>query len=239
MKEIVININNVTKIFNLYHSKKFLFKSIFSKNKYEKFKALNQVSLKIEKGESIGIVGLNGSGKTTLLRIIAGITKPSSGNVSVLGKIASLTELEAGFQPDLSGKENIYLNGLIIGMTKKEINKQYSKIVNFAGLKKFIDLPLYSFSQGMKLRLAFSIIVNSNPDILLIDENIAVGDKNFRGKCIEKILKLTSQGKTLIVASHWLHFLRICCNRVVWIDKGKIKLVGESKKVLNLYNKNK
>jgi len=239
MKEIVININNVTKIFNLYHSKKFLFKSIFSKNKYEKFKALNQVSLKIEKGESIGIVGLNGSGKTTLLRIIAGITKPSSGNVSVLGKIASLTELEAGFQPDLSGKENIYLNGLIIGMTKKEINKQYSKIVNFAGLKKFIDLPLYSFSQGMKLRLAFSIIVNSNPDILLIDENIAVGDKNFRGKCIEKILKLISQGKTLIVASHWLHFLRICCNRVVWIDKGKIKLVGESKKVLNLYNKNK
>jgi ABC-type polysaccharide/polyol phosphate transport system ATPase subunit len=239
MDETVIKINKVTKIFYLNHGRKLLLKSIFRKNNYEKFKALDNISLDILKGESVGIVGLNGSGKTTLIRVIAGITTPTSGTVSVMGKIASLTELEAGFHPDLSGKENVLLNGLIIGMTRKEINKRYSKIVSFAGLKKFIDLPLYSYSQGMKLRLAFSIIVNSNPDIFLIDENIAVGDKNFRGKCIKKILTLARGGKTIIVASHWLHFLRICCDRVIWMDKGKVKLVGESKKVLNLYKNNK
>jgi ABC-type polysaccharide/polyol phosphate transport system ATPase subunit len=196
--------------------------TLFRLESREKFQALKDISFEIFKGEKVGIIGPNGSGKTTILKLIAGIATPTTGEISTKGRVVSLIELEAGFHPELTGEENIYLNGLIVGMTRAEIDKKYQKIIKFSGLKKFIDSPLYTYSSGMSLRLGFSIAVHSDPDILLLDEAIAVGDEEFRKKSLEKINEFFKQGRTIVSVSHWLDYLRTNCTRIIWVENGKV-----------------
>jgi ABC-type polysaccharide/polyol phosphate transport system ATPase subunit len=221
-KQIAIRLKKITKEYVLHHEKPTFVEQIVRNGKNERFTALDEMDLTIYKGEKVGIIGSNGSGKTTLLKIIAGITTPTHGKVKTRGKVVSLIELTAGFHPDLTGEENIFLNGLIIGMSKKEIRRKFKKIVEFADIGQFIDAPLYTYSEGMKLRLGFSVAVHADPDILILDEGIAVGDENFREKALQKIQEFFKQGKTIVVVTHWLDFLKKSCKRILHIEKGKI-----------------
>ncbi|MCL4383827.1 ABC transporter ATP-binding protein [Patescibacteria group bacterium] len=224
-KETIIDLQNVTKVYKLHHEKPTFSDHFLSKTKWESFSALNNINLEIGKGEKMGIIGVNGSGKTTLLKVIAGITTPTRGKVSVKGKVVSLINLGAGFHPDLTGEENLFLNGMLIGMKKDEIKEKYKSILDFAEIEHFIDAPLYTYSDGMKLRLAFSVAIYSEPDILLLDEVIAAGDKYFQEKSFKKLEDMFRQDKTIIVVSHLLQFLKGYCDKVAWIDKGEIKKV--------------
>lgn len=230
---ITIKLSSVSKKYILHHEKPTLAESLF-KHK-EEFWALRNISLKIKKGERLGIIGPNGAGKSTLLKIITGITVPTLGKVETKGKVASLIDLTAGFHPDLTGEENIFINGLLLGMTKTEIKKNFKAIVNFSGIKKFIDSPLRTYSSGMLLRLGFSIAVHSNPDILIIDEVITAGDEEFRKKSYTKMQEFFKQKKTIIFVSHNLGVLEKLCPKTLWLDKGKIKALGPSKKVISQY----
>jgi len=190
------------------------------KGKNEVFWALQDVNLTIMQGERIGVIGPNGSGKTTLLKIIAGIATPTQGTISTHGRVVSLIDLEAGFHPDLTGEQNIYLNGLLLQMSRKDIQKMLPEIIHFADIGRFIDTPMYTYSDGMKLRLGFSVAVHTKPDILIMDENFAVGDETFLKKAIEKIFELQKQKITIIMASHWIDFLKQNCTRIIKIEKG-------------------
>lgn len=223
---IAIELKNIYKRYSLRHQKPTLMGGLFGMEKREEFIALKNVSLQIKKGEKVGIVGDNGSGKTTVLKIISGISAPTSGEITVVGKIVSLIELEAGFHQELSGIENIFLNGLLVGMSQKEIQKNLKKIISFSGVGEFIDAPLHTYSSGMSLRLGFSIAVHSNPDILVLDEGIAVGDQAFRKKSLAKINEFFKKGKTVIVVSHWLDYLKENCNRIIWLENGEVKRDG-------------
>jgi ABC-type polysaccharide/polyol phosphate transport system ATPase subunit len=178
--------------------------------------------LEIKKGERVGIIGPNGSGKTTLLKIIAGITTPTSGTIKTNGKIVSLIDIEAGFHPDLTGYQNIYLNGMLLGMTKRDITKKLHAIIQFADIKQFIDAPMFTYSNGMILRLGFSVAAYSNPDILIMDENFAVGDESFRKKTIAKIIDFRQHHKTILIASHWIDFIKHNTDRYISLRKGSI-----------------
>jgi len=186
-KDYAIELYGISKKYTIHHEKPTLVEKFF-KGRDEKFLALNNINLKINRGESVGIIGDNGSGKTTLLKIIAGITAPSSGIIKAGGRVVSIIDLNAGFHDDLSGFQNIYLNGMFLGMTKKEIDRKLRDMIIFAGIRQFIDAPLFTYSQGMKLRLGFSVATHSNPDILLLDENFSVGDEKFK-KNAEILLK--------------------------------------------------
>ncbi len=221
MNNISIKLTNISKRYTIHHEKPTLSEKII-KGKDEEFWALKKINLIIKKGEKVGIIGPNGSGKTTLLKIIAGITTPTSGLVETYGKIVSLIDLEAGFHPDLSGIENIYLNGLLLGMRKREITKKIKKIITFADIHQFIDAPLFTYSSGMKLRLGFSIAVHADPDILVLDEHLSAGDQNFQQKSFKRIQHLFKQKKTIIVVSHRLQLIEKACQRILLIKKGKI-----------------
>mgnify|MGYP001572833803 FL=1 len=212
-----------------------LLKNLFLPPKKEEVWALKNVSLTIKKGETIGIVGDNGSGKSTLLKIIAGITTPTQGNVKVNGRVSSLIELGAGFHPDLTGKENVYLNGQLLGFTKKELDKKYNEIVEFTDIGEYINQPIRTYSSGMVVRLGFSVAVHLDPEILLIDEVLTVGDEEFQRKCIRKINILRKNGKTIIMVSHDLSLIKILCSKIVWLEHGKFLLVGNSEKVIHSY----
>lgn len=215
-----IQLTNITKKYMVHHQKPTLAEQLIKRQKRVEFTALKEVSITVGVGEKVGIIGDNGSGKTTLLKIISGITAPNAGSVQACGKIVSLIDLEAGFHPDLTGEENIFLNGLITGMTKEEIIKNYKAIVAFADIGSFIDAPLYTYSDGMKLRLGFAVAIYSNPDILILDEGISVGDNNFREKSSNKIEQLFKKKKTIVIVSHWLDYLKQHCSRIIWLDKG-------------------
>jgi len=230
---IVISLKSVSKKYILHHEKPTLVESLFKTK--EEFWALKNINLEIKKGQKLGIIGPNGAGKSTLLKIITGITVPTSGSVKAKGRIASLIDLEAGFEPELTGEENIYINGLLLGMAKKEIKNNFNRIVKFAEIKKFIDSPLHTYSSGMKLRLGFSLAAFSNPDILIIDEVITAGDESFQRKSYEKIQEFCHQEKTIIFVSHILDILKKLCPQTLWLDRGKIKEFGLSKKVVNKY----
>jgi len=210
--------------------------SLLYKSKNEIHVALNDISFSLHEGDRLGVIGKNGSGKTTLLKLIAGITKQQKGSIKVNGRVVSLIDLSAGFHPDLTGEENIYLNGLVIGMNRKEISEKKNSIIKFADIGKFIDAPLYTYSSGMRLRLGFSVAIHSNPDLLLLDEGFAVGDENFRKKANKKILAFKKQTKTLIMVSHWLGELERNCNKVLWLENGKVVAYG-GKEVLDSYEK--
>ncbi len=233
-KSLAVRLTNISKHYIIHHEKPTLMERVIN-GKNEKFKALDNINLEIKKGEIVGIIGPNGSGKTTLLKIIAGITAPTKGTVKTSGRIVSLIDLEAGFHPDLTGYQNIFLNGMLLGMKRQEIKRKLNAIIKFADIKQFIDTPLFTYSGGMKLRLGFSVVAHVNPDTLLMDENFVVADQEFREKSFDKIQGFHDQGKTIIIASHYLDFLRGNCERIIWIDKGIVRKDGNPNRVIKEY----
>jgi len=235
----IIDIANLGKKYRIFYEKSSLVKSFFAWTKgrriYEDFWALKDISFAVEKGETIGIIGRNGSGKTTLLKLLAGVTRPESGTMKIGGFASSLLELGTGFQEELTGRENIFLNGGILGMSRKEINKKFKDIINFAGIGKFIDSPMRTYSTGMWMRLGFSLAINANFEILLIDEVLAVGDASFQKKCFEKFNQLKQKGATILLVSHNLEKVREICNRTIWLDAGICKAFDVTDKVVDMY----
>jgi ABC-type polysaccharide/polyol phosphate transport system ATPase subunit len=201
----------------------------------ERFEALRGVSFDVQSGHTLGIIGENGSGKSTMLKILAGISKPTTGTVTTNGRISALIELGAGFHPEISGRENVFINGIILGLTRKEIQEKYAEIVQFAELEDFIDHPVKGYSSGMFMRLGFSIAINVNPDILLIDEVLAVGDASFVPKCLDKINEFRRHGKTIIFVSHDLATVERICDEVIWLKKGQVEMRGYPKRVVDAY----
>ena len=189
----------------------------------------------VKSGQTLGIIGENGSGKSTMLKILAGISKPTSGSIITKGRISALIELGAGFHPEISGRENVFINGVILGLTRKEIQEKYDEIVQFAELEEFIDHPVKGYSSGMFMRLGFSIAINVNPDILLIDEVLAVGDASFVPKCLDKINEFRRNGKTIIFVSHDLSTVERICDEVIWLKKGRVEMHGYPKRVVDAY----
>src|SRR4051794_40114048 len=203
--------------------------------RYKEFDALKGVTFEIKQGTTFGLIGENGSGKSTLLKCVARILRPDAGSITTNGKISALLELGAGFHQELSGRENVYLNGAILGMSKKEIDARFDEIVDFAGLAEFIDSPVKNYSSGMYVRLGFSVAINVDPDILLVDEVLAVGDENFQRKCSEKFADLKHAGKTLVIVSHGLASVRNLCDRVAWLEHGVLKELGPAGDVVDAY----
>src|SRR3989338_4373498 len=234
-----IELNNIKKSYFIHHERKMIVKDIIfgflKRKKVKEFVALKDISFKVEQGESVGLIGDNGSGKTTILKVLSGVTVPTRGSVSVKGRVAGLLELGAGFHHDLTGRENIYLNGTILGLSKKEINEKFDQIVEYSGIEDFIDMPLRKYSSGMFVRLGFSVAIHVDPDILLIDEVLAVGDQSFQGKCLRTIEKFKEHKKTLIFVSHDLNIVRHICDRVILIDRGEVAAEGNPDKVISRY----
>ncbi len=201
----------------------------------ETLQALKGISIEVSPGESLGIIGHNGAGKSTLLKVISGVIKPNEGTVRVQGKLAPLIELTAGFDPDLTGRENIYLNASILGFSRREIDRKCDRIIEFSELQDFIDSPLKNFSSGMVSRLGFSIATEVDPDILIIDEVLAVGDASFKRKSMERILEFRKSGTMIIFVSHNMEEIRSLCGKVVWLDHGVIKMTGEPERVIPRY----
>ena len=201
----------------------------------ETFTALQDVSLRVEAGETVGVIGPNGSGKSTLLKLVAGITKPTSGTVSVRGRISALIELGAGFHPEISGRENIFINGIMLGLSKREVVQKFEEIVEFAELEDFIDAPVKTYSSGMYARLGFAVAIHVNPDVLLVDEILAVGDQGFTHKCLDKFAEFRRRGKTILLVTHSLSLVERFCDDAVWLDSGLIKAVGDPKRVVDAY----
>ena len=214
-----------------------LFKGNKKKGTEETFSALSNVSLKIKKGDAVGIIGLNGSGKSTLLQIIAGTLQPSSGEIYSNGKIGALLELGSGFNPEFTGRENIYLNAKILGLSKNEVDKKYDQITSFSGIGDFVNQPVRTFSSGMVVRLAFSVIAHTDPDILIIDEALAVGDARFQSKCFSFLETFKEKGKTLLFVSHDINSIARLCSSAVLLHKGMIEANGIPKNVINEYSK--
>jgi ABC-type polysaccharide/polyol phosphate transport system ATPase subunit len=200
------------------------------------FWALEDINFSLSKGESLGIIGLNGSGKSTLLRMITGIYPPDTGRISIKGKINSLISVGAGFHPHMTGRENIYLNGAILGMTRKEIDERFDEIVNFADLVEFMDAPVSTYSSGMYVRLGFAIAIHCDPDIMLIDEVLSVGDLSFQNKCLRKIYDLKRNNKSIIFVSHAMDTVRLICDRIILLDHGKMIFNGNTDDAIMLYN---
>lgn len=218
---IAIRLTDVSKRYTIHHEKPTLVERL-TRGRDEEFWALRDINLTIRKGERVGIIGPNGSGKTTLLKVITGITTPKTGTVETHGKIVSLIDLEAGFHPDLTGLQNIFLNGMLLGMKKEEIAGKLEAIIRFADIGGFIDAPLFVYSNGMKLRLGFAVAVYAEPDILILDEGLSVGDSDFQWKSQRKIHEFFTKGKTILVVTHWMDFIRGNCTRVLIFHKGAI-----------------
>lgn len=215
--------------------KEYLVQWVQGKVKYEEFWALRDVSFDIQKGEVIGIIGNNGAGKSTLLKIISGILKPTHGSVEVMGNIVPMLELGSGFDHDLTGRENIFLNGAILGYSEAFLKEKYDEIVAFSELGRFIDIPLRNYSSGMMMRLAFSVATVVNPDILIVDEILAVGDADFQAKSKARMLELMGGGTTVLFVSHSIDQIREMCDRVIWLEHGQVKMIGKTDEVCNQY----
>jgi ABC-type polysaccharide/polyol phosphate transport system ATPase subunit len=238
MAESAIVVDDVSKMFRLYHDRNQSLKAAVMRGRrarYEEFMALKGVSLEVEKGTTFGLIGENGSGKSTLLKCMARILRPDAGSITVNGKISALLELGAGFHPELSGKENVYLNGAILGLGSKQIDRRYEDIVEFAGLEKIIDTPVKNYSSGQYVRLGFSVAINVDPDVLLVDEVLAVGDEQFQRRCNEKFAELRAADKTIVVVSHGLAAMRLICDQIAWFEHGRLRLVGDASDVIDQY----
>ncbi len=235
-----IIVNNVSKIFYVFMDKanslkeKMLF---WKRNKRETREVLKDVSLTIKNGEAVALIGVNGSGKSTLLKLMTKIIYPTKGEIITNGKLTSLLELGAGFHPDFSGRENIYFNASIFGLTKKQIDARLEEIIEFSELRDFIDNPVRTYSSGMFMRLAFAVAINVDADILLVDEILSVGDQHFQEKCLNKMKELKAQGKTMVFVTHSLGSARELCDRAVWLNKGHIQLDGDVNEVIDEYLK--
>lgn len=243
MREPVIIFDNLSKSYPLYHHitggiKNFLFNlpQGLRSLKNSRFEALHDISFQVYKSETLGIIGKNGAGKSTILGLIAGVLKPSRGEVIVKGRISPLLELGAGFHPELTGRENIMLNGVLLGLTRAEVSRKFSEIIEFSELGDFIDQPIRIYSSGMLARLGFSVIAYLDPEILLIDEILAVGDRAFQKKCLEKMDEFKNSGVTIVFVSHSLEDVVRLCDRVAWIENKRIKMIGEAKDVIGYYS---
>jgi ABC-type polysaccharide/polyol phosphate transport system ATPase subunit len=238
----MIQAEHVSMKFKITHDhitslKEYVTAMLTGKLKYEEFLALNDVSFDVQKGEVVGIIGRNGAGKSTMLKVISGILKPTQGQVTVAGTIVPMLELGAGFDPELSGRENIFLNGSILGYSEEFLKRKYNEIVQFSELEQFIDVPLRNYSSGMLMRLAFSIATVVEPEILIVDEILSVGDEAFQRKSKTKMLQLMGGGTTVLFVSHDIQLIKGMCNRAVWLEHGQVKMVGKSKEVCGLYQK--
>jgi len=239
-KDYAIKVTNMTKTFKLYSDKPNTMKERLVrgwKSKNETRTVLKNINIEIKKGETVALIGVNGSGKSTLLKLMTKIIFPNKGTVETKGKLTSLLELGAGFHPDFTGRENIYFNASIFGLTKKEIDERLDKIIEFSELGDFIDSPIRTYSSGMYMRLAFAVAINVNADILLIDEILAVGDQHFQEKCFAKLEELAKSDMTIVIVSHSLSSLNKLCNRGIWIKDGEINMDGKFKEVSEAYIK--
>ena len=238
-EEYSIIIDDVYKTFNVYLDKANSIKesliSFLKRNRRKKRIVLDGVSLKIKKGEAVALIGTNGSGKSTLLKLMTKIIYPNKGKIVTRGKLTSLLELGAGFHPDFSGRENIYFNASIFGLTKKEIDKRLDKIIEFSELGSYIDNPVRTYSSGMYMRLAFSVAINVDAEILLVDEILAVGDQHFQKKCLDKMKELKKEGKTMVFVTHSMDAVKALCDRAVWICDGKIRMDGAVDPIIEEY----
>jgi len=201
----------------------------------ETFTALNDVSLTVPKGQTLGVIGRNGSGKSTLLKLVAGITKPSAGTVKVNGRISALIELGAGFHPEISGRENVFINGIMLGLSKREVAERFDEIVDFAEMKEFIEAPVKTYSSGMYMRLGFAVAIHVDPEVLLVDEVLAVGDEGFTHKCLDKFAEFKRRGKTILLVTHSLGMVERFCDEALWLDTGRIKGSGDPKRIVGAY----
>ena len=201
----------------------------------ETFAAVRDVTFEVPRGQTLGVIGRNGSGKSTLLKLVAGITKPTTGTVRVSGRISALIELGAGFHPEISGRENVFINGIMLGLTKREISRRFDEIVEFAEMKDFIDAPVKTYSSGMYMRLGFAVAIHVDPDVLLVDEVLAVGDEGFTHKCLDKFAEFKRRGKTILLVTHSLGLVERFCDEALWMDAGTMKAIGDPKRVVGAY----
>ena len=239
-EEYAIKVENLTKEFKLFYDKPSTLKErlvFWNKKKENSRIVLKDINLTIKKGETVALIGTNGSGKSTLLKLMTKIIYPSKGKLITKGKLTSLLELGAGFHPDFTGRENIYFNASIFGLTKEEIEKRVDEIIEFSELGEFIDSPVRTYSSGMYMRLAFSVAINVDADILLIDEILAVGDQHFQDKCFAKLTELKESDKTIVIVTHSLEQVRKLCTRAIWIYEGEVRLDGKPDKVVDEYLK--
>lgn len=237
-KEYSIIVDNVYKTFNVYMDKANTIKEklmFFKRNRKEKREVLKGINLTVKKGEAVALIGVNGSGKSTLLKLMTKIIYPNKGKIETHGKLTSLLELGAGFHPDFSGRENIYFNASIFGLTKKEIDERLNNIIEFSELGSYIDNPVRTYSSGMYMRLAFSVAINVDADILLIDEILSVGDQHFQEKCFKKMQELKQEGKTMVFVTHSMESVKQLCDRAVWLYEGKIRRDGNTNEVVDEY----
>jgi ABC-2 type transport system ATP-binding protein len=239
MNTATITVRNVSKSFRIPHERintvRGVVVNVFKKRSYEIFRALDDISFDVQKGECFGIIGKNGSGKSTLLKIIAGIYEPDAGSMTINGKISPFLELGIGFDPELSGRDNIYLNGTILGLSRRQIEECYDDIVEYSELKRFIDQKLNNYSSGMQVRLAFSVAIHANREILLLDEVLAVGDESFQKKCLQEFQKIRSVDRTILFISHDLEKIKKYCDRALLIHKGKMIAIGPPSEIASLY----
>lgn len=242
MARTMVELKDVSMNFRLEQSrtqslKGFVVAALRNKLRYEQFHALTDVSFSVTRGEVIGIIGHNGAGKSTLLKCIAGIMIPTAGSVRVYGNIVPMLELGSGFDYELTGRENIFLNGAILGYTKAYLQEKYDEIVSFSELGRFIETPIRTYSSGMMMRLAFSIAAIVDPEILIVDEILSVGDANFQEKSYARMREMMGGGTTVFFVSHSIDRIESFCNRVIWLEQGKVKMIGETKRVCSAYKK--
>jgi ABC-2 type transport system ATP-binding protein len=240
MQDNIIEAQDISMRFNLNKEnisslKEYIVKLLKGKLMFEEFWALKNVSLNVKRGEVLGIVGLNGAGKSTFLKVIAGVLKPTKGNISIKGSIAPLIELGAGFDVELTARENIFLNGAILGHSRKFMNEKFEEIVEFSELREFLDVPLKNYSSGMVARIGFAIATLIEPEILIVDEILSVGDFHFQEKCEKRIKSLFDKGTTVIIVSHAIKQIEKLCTKVVWLDHGKIIMQGETQEICDKY----
>lgn len=238
MNNVAVRVDHVSKSFRMYHERNQTLKAAIMRGKtsvHEDFWALRDVTFEVPTGSTFGLIGSNGSGKSTLLKCLAKIYHPNAGSITHFGRIAAMLEVGSGFHTELSGRENIYLNGSILGMKKKEIAAKFDEIVAFSGVEQFIDQPVKNYSSGMYVRLGFAIAINVDPDILVVDEVLAVGDAEFQAKCFQKFKDLKEAGKTVILVSHSMSTIQEMCDRVAWLSKGELKTVGMAEPTISAY----
>jgi lipopolysaccharide transport system ATP-binding protein len=232
-----IEAKNLTKVYKVYGSPVDRLKEIVRRRPYHsEFTALDNIDFSVPKGETFGIIGENGAGKSTLLKILARTLKPSSGHLAINGRSAALLELGAGFNPEFTGEENIYLNAYLLGLSKSDIEKDKAKIIDFSELGDFIKRPVKTYSSGMHVRLAFSIATCVNPEILIVDEALSVGDQHFQKKCIDRMMRLREEGKTIFFCSHSMYLVQELCRKAIWLKNGRMERSGNTAKVINAYN---
>jgi ABC-type polysaccharide/polyol phosphate transport system ATPase subunit len=238
MSEVAVRVDHVSKSFRMYHERNQTIKSAVMRGRtsvHEDFWALNDVTFDVPAGSTFGLIGSNGSGKSTLLKCLANIYYPNAGAITHTGKLAAMLEVGSGFHTELSGRDNIFLNGSILGMSKKEITSKFDEIVAFSGVEQFIDQPVKNYSSGMYVRLGFAIAINVDPDVLVVDEVLAVGDAEFQEKCFQKFQDFKRDGKTVILVSHSMDTVASMCDHAAWLNKGELVAVGEAKPTIDAY----